>query len=151
MRRNHTGLLAHGRSIAGLVALAVVLAGCAGRAEEIGQGPVYPAVTQLRTLDVQVVRDGTRISLTNTTAQPLGPGLLWLNAWYSLPFDGLGIGQRVELNLGDFRDRYGEAFRSGGFFATDAGDVVVLAQLQTTDGPSEPVLLGLVVVHDLTE
>lgn len=149
MRRTKTLVQRSGALIA-VVGLggSALLGGCSTGPDAIGHGPSYPQLPQALTLDIQVIRSGTTISLTNTTAQPLGTGTLWINAWYSLAFDGLGLGESVTLNLSDFQDRFGDAFRAGGFFATQRSDTVVLAQFETVGDANEPVLYGLVVVHD---
>lgn len=129
----------------------------------IGSGPQYPPVKQPRVVDVQVLRDETEVTMTNTTAAELPPGLLWINAWFSVPFDGLRIGQTVTLRLASFTDRFGTPFRAGGFFATELPDRVVLAQLQpqvTQGAPNDapgslaaltpgfkPEIIGFVVIR----
>ncbi len=106
------------------------------------EGADYPsALKQSRTLDVQVTRNETEISLTNTTAAPLPPGTMWINAWYAREFPGLAVGESLTLNLRDFKDRFGDQFRAGGFWATDRPDRLALAQLE-----SGGELLGLIVV-----
>lgn len=93
--------------------------------------------------------------MTNTTAANLPAGLMWINGWYSRKFDGLGIGQSVTFGLDEFADRYGEAFKAGGFFATELPDRLVLAQIQPvaeSQNSSEPAglkqeLIGLVVIR----
>lgn len=128
-------------SLAACAALA--LAGCATRGTgRIDDGVPYPASkVQGATLDVQVFRDGTDIRFTNTSAAPLGPGRLWLNAWYSRELPPVGVGETIELGLRAFRDRYGQPFRAGGFWAVDPAAPVVLAQVEEQDR-----LVGLVVV-----
>lgn len=128
-----------------------LLAGCSildtRPAPDITYARGYPAqLRQGETLDIQVVRDGTTIRITNTSATALGPGTLWVNRWYSRPIDGLGVGEAVTLPLGEFRDEFGEAFRAGGFFASEDADIVVLTQYETTQAPYGTVLYGLVVV-----
>lgn len=122
-------------------------------------GPAYPsALRQGRTLDVQVFRDGPEIRLTNTTARPLGPGRLWLNAWYSREIPAIGVGESVRYELNDFRDQYGAPFRGGGFFAARNPEALVLAQVEPAGaveagteggegaGAEAAELLGLIVV-----
>lgn len=128
------------------VAAASVVGGCAalgiGEAKVV-EGPAFPdASEQAGVLDIHVIRDGTAITFTNTTARALGPARVWVNRWYGLAIDGLAVGQTVTLELGKFTDRYGQAFRAGGFFATEAAEPVVQVQVQEQTGP----LLGLVVV-----
>ncbi len=125
-----------------LAALALSGAGgCAGQGELI-EGADYPhQLKQVRTMDIQVTRDETEISLTNTTAAPIPPGKLWINAWYVRDFPGLGVGESITLNLRDFHDRYADQFRAGGFWASDRPDKLALAQIETGNE-----LLGLIVV-----
>jgi hypothetical protein len=124
-----------------VAAAACTLASCAPGPNADLAGPEYPIRDQGRTLDIQVVRDETRIRLTNTTARGFGAGRLWINRWYSLPIERLEVGQTLDLDLWDFRDRHGEPFQAGGFFATRKPERLVLAQLESGDE-----LLGLVVV-----
>lgn len=98
-------------------------------------------VKQDRLLNVQVFRDETTITITNTTSDPIAAGRIWANGWYSTEFKGLGVGETVVLNLDEFRDQYGDAFRAGGFFAAKKPERLVLAQIHT-----EGQVLGLVVV-----
>ena len=152
-------------SFLALAAAASLLAasGCSGGPDMIGSGPQYPPIKQSRVVDVQVLRDETEVTMTNTTAADLPAGLLWINAWFSAPFDGLRIGQTVTLRLARFTDRYGTPFRAGGFFATELPDRLVQAQLQpataegtAADAPGSlaalapvfrPELIGFVVIR----
>jgi hypothetical protein len=110
-------------------------------------GPPYPAEkAQTRTLDIQVVRTETTLHLTNTTARAYGKCRLWINRWFSREIDSLGVGETIELRQDSFRDQHGEAFRSGGFFATRKPQKVELVQLETADG-----IVGLVAVGKETE
>lgn len=130
-----TGLLLSGMLLASLPGCGPTLTGDV-------VGPEYPITTrQSAVLNVQVFRDDTHITFTNTTAEPLPEGLLWINHAYSKPFPGLGIAQTATLNLYDFKDQYGEEFRGGGFFATQPPDRVVIIQLQAGEK-----LLGLVTI-----
>lgn len=137
-----------GRGIAVLIAAAAVAssAGCRSGSDVEASGAVYPEnVPQTRVLDVQVVRDETMITLTNTTARGFGRSRLWVNGWYSLEIDGFAVGQTLNLSLHDFKDRYGTPFRAGGFWATRKPERLVLAQIEPLDAqPRE--LIGLVVV-----
>jgi len=123
-------------------AMTVALAACSAGPTEIDDGPNYPALPQSRAVDIQVVRDETDITLTNTTAAPLPPGRLWVNQWYSREFVGLGVGQTVTFDLAEFKDRYGAKLRSGGFWATEFADRLVQLQLHADD-----VVTGLVVIR----
>ncbi len=121
------------------------------------QGPVdyarpYPGrLAQKGNVNIQVVRQTTTIELTNTTARAFGPSTIWLNARYSRPIPELKVGQTLTLSMKEFRDEHGDAFRHGGFFAAEAPDRLVLAQIETTDAEGQPELIGLVVVNGVPE
>ena len=149
-----------------LVLASLAVASCAS--DQTLDGPTYPTLTQGATVDVQVQRDSTDIVMTNTTAKPLPAGRMWINAWFSREFPGLGVGQSLTLDLFDFKDRYNVAFNGGGFFATQRPDRVMQAQIQsgapsaaTADSagtnitPANPAppgeLIGLVVIHSNDE
>jgi hypothetical protein len=132
-----------GLTLAASVALA---AGCQSSNPEFA-GPEYPVdKSQTATLDIQVVRSETSITVTNTTARAYGKSRLWLNRWYSREIESFGVGETIELSLSSFQDQHGEAFRSGGFWATRKPQRVQQVQLETADG-----LLGLVAVGKETE
>ncbi len=120
------------------------LAACTTGPGEHGSHPVYPRnLTQQDTLNIQVSRDVTRITFTNTTAHVFGPSRLWLNGSYGRDVEPIEIGETLTLDLNDFVNEHGEPFRAGGFFAAERPDVLVLAQLELRDPPR---LLGLIVV-----
>ena len=100
-------------------------------------------VARGETLDVQVTRSTTHISLTNTSSRMLSAGTLWLNMRFSRAVDQLAPGQSMTLDLREFRDDLGDTFRAGGFFSKEKPDPVVLAQWQT-DGQ----MLGLVAIAE---
>lgn len=117
------------------------MSGCAGPAQ-IRQGPVYPAaLPRADALDIQVIRRGTKIELTNTSARRFGESTMWLNQRYGLGIKGMEVGETVTLPLGDFLDEYSQKFRAGGFFATKRPEKVALAELAT-----ETEVVGLVVI-----
>ena len=136
------------RRLAAVMAAGAVtlLAGCrTGSRVEAGL-PMYPDdAVQTSVMDVQVVRDDTHITMTNTTARSIGRARMWVNGWYSREIDGFGVGETLRLNLYDFKDAYGTPFKAGGFFATERPEKLVLAQIEPLDvEPRE--LLGLIVV-----
>jgi hypothetical protein len=122
------------------------LAGCKSGSRVDAGFPEYPTdVRQTAVLNIQVVRDDTKITFTNTTARSIGRSRMWINGWYSHEIEGLRVGETLTLDLYDFRDTYSTQFRGGGFFATERPERVVLAQIEPLDvEPRE--LLGLVVV-----
>lgn len=130
------------RTIAAIVlGLFLYLCGCA---TTLAPGPSYPAsLERAGAIDVQAkVRDGA-IEFTNTTASPLPAGRLWVNAWYSAPTPSVEVGETIRIPVGALRDEHGEAMRGEGFFATEAPEEVLLAELQ-----AERRLVGLVVVRE---
>lgn len=124
-----------------LVCVACALGACGGT-PRIVPGPVYPAsAARTGTVDIQVIRRGSKIQLTNTTARAFGPATLWLNERYARPIDGLAVGQELTLPLGEFLDEFSQKFRAGGFFATQNPERLALAELET-----EGKVVGLIVV-----
>ena len=136
------------------IVLACLLVTVGLSACQSGLGPLdraaeYPfEAKQEKTLDIQVVRRGTRISMTNTTATNFGPSRLWLNRRFSFPIAKWDIGETLDLPLKDFLDEFGERFRPGGFFAAEAPDKIVHAQVEVPSAVSEggARMLGLIVV-----
>lgn len=125
----------------GLVPALGGLAGCETSDADHG-GTAYPLDrAQTATLDIQVVRDETTITLTNATARAFPATRMWINQWYSREIPGLGVGETLRLELSEFKDEYGQEFRAGGFWATRKPERLVLAQLEAEEG-----MLGLVVV-----
>jgi hypothetical protein len=136
--------LAHLRAAACalLAAALIALPACRSAPAQIVEGQQYPEkIERGPTLDIQVFRRETTLEFTNTTATPIPASRLWLNAWYSRQFEGLGVGQTVRLPLREFKDRYGESFRGGGFFATELPERLALAELE-----SGGKMVGMVVV-----
>lgn len=124
----------------------LLLGACASNATP---GPRFPdALRQAATIDVQVVRETTTIHFTNTSARAVGPSRLWLNRRYSRQIPPLGIGDSMELDLDQFVDEFGGRFRAGGFFAAEAPERLVQAQLEPLDPAGERSLIGLVVVAE---
>ena len=136
------------RRLAAVMAAGAVtlLAGCrTGSRVEAGLPMYRDDAVQTSVMDVQVVRDDTHITMTNTTARSIGRARMWVNGWYSREIDGFGVGETLRLNLYDFKDAYGTPFKAGGFFATERPEKLVLAQIEPLDvEPRE--LLGLIVV-----
>lgn len=104
------------------------------------------------TVDVQVFRKTSTLDFTNTTAEPLGPGTIWLNRWFSRPLPkAIGVGESVSIPLTEFRDEFGDPFRAGGFFATEAPTALVLCQIETLREGQSPEIIGLVTVQSFAE
>ncbi|MGD9790202.1 MAG: hypothetical protein AB7Q00_01910 [Phycisphaerales bacterium] len=131
--------------------LALGLAACASTIPPKEQWRRFPDVlAQTTTADIQVVRDSTVISLTNTTASPLAPATLWLNRRFARHIPEFAVGQSLTLELDSFVDENGERFRAGGFFASEAPEKLVQAQLELPPSASsqQPQLVGLVVIAE---
>lgn len=116
----------------GVAALALCLGGCRGAAKVTGDGVAYPEGTKVReVLDIQAFRDGTTLTLTNTTPRAFGAATLWANMRFGRDIDGLAVGETLELDLREFKDQFGSKFRAGGFFASERPQRLVLLQIET--------------------
>lgn len=137
------------RGMAGVVAAVALAAGVLGGCQQTAKvnyagARQYPeGRLQTRAVDVQVFRNGTRVELTNTSAETIGGGVMWLNRFYSAEMPELAPGESVTMPLSSFRNEFGERFRAGGFFASRDPDFVVLAQVERGEE-----LVGLVVVQN---
>jgi hypothetical protein len=111
--------------------------------KELPPGPV---------VDVQVFRREKTLEFTNTTGASLGPGTLWLNRRFSRPIkEPIGVGQSVAIPLTEFRDEFGDAFKPGGFWATENPDAVALCQLEVPREGQAAEIIGLVTVQSVAE
>ncbi len=134
------------QAVLSTLTLALFLAACSGVPAPVPYARPYPAIKQSQTLNIQVFRTTKHLELTNTSARAFGPSTLWLNARFSRPIDGLGVGQSLKLPLEEFRDEYSDVFRGGGFFSTEAPERLVLAQIETASADAKADLVGLIVV-----
>lgn len=131
------------------ILIVLVLSGCGSTPVATEERPAYPRhIRQAEVLDIHVLRDETRITATNTSGMNLGPALVWLNGRYSLPIRAWAPGETLTFRLADFADEYGERFRAGGFFSTEAPEPLVLAQVQPE---GEERLIGLLVIGQRPE
>lgn len=133
-----------------LGAAGIGIAGCSS-VEKVDYARAYPAMQAAGVLDVQVFRRDTTVELTNTTAKAFGKGTLWLNRRYARPVAGIAVGESVAFTLEEFRDEYGEPFRSGSFFSGYNPERMVTCELETATNEGEAVLVGFVVVQTLPE
>lgn len=124
-----------------LLAAALLIGACAGKPPEIVNGPAYPDVKQSSVLNIQVIRDGKTITMTNTSSQTFTDARLWAIQWYSHPLPSWKPGETLTLDLSNFTDRYGNHMRAGGFWAVDNPEKLVLLQVEQGDK-----LIGLIVV-----
>ncbi len=121
-----------------VLAAIVSLTACSSPRTNAPWARPYPENPTLSgTADIQVVRDGTQVSMTNTTAREFGPSTVWINMQWSLPIDGFKPGQTLTLDLSQFRNEHQERFRAGGLFSAERPDMVALTQIETAaDGPA---------------
>ena len=116
-----------------LAASALAISGCASH-DVSDYAQEYPQRKPVATtLDVQVVRRATTVTLTNTTPHTFGRCNLWLNQWFVRPIKGLAAGETLELPLHEFVDTHSDSYRGGGFFATRAPDRLVSAHIELED------------------
>ncbi|MBI1190196.1 MAG: hypothetical protein GC200_05875 [Tepidisphaera sp.] len=100
---------------ASLPAALALLGGCAS-APQAGSELSYPDdLRQEKVLDIQVFRRGTTLEFTNTTPQPLGPGILWLNKRFGAQIGEIPVGTRARLGLSATRDSAGDQPEQSGF------------------------------------
>ena len=137
-----------------IVLAGLLLVGCSAKGP-LKPGASYPSIL-IRTepSTIQLVRETRHVEMTNVTARSFGESRIWLNQWYSAEIEGFGVGQTIRLPLTRFTDEFGDSFRGGGFFAAEAPDKLVKAELETdaprTEGTlgGERVLVPLIVVGD---
>lgn len=126
----------------------LMLAGGCSSPGPVRPGETYPTgMTRTEPSNIQLVRQTRTVRMTNTTADSYGPSRIWLNQWYAADIPDLVVGESVELRLSRFEDEFGDSFRGGGFFAAEAPDKIVKAELQTTRN-GRTVLIPLIVVGD---
>ncbi|MFT3686975.1 MAG: hypothetical protein QM783_18985 [Phycisphaerales bacterium] len=112
------------------LALALLLAACSSKPATITNGPIYPDRKQTSVIDVQVIRHTTTVTMTNTSARTFDNARLWANQWYSHELPSWKPGESLTLGLADFKDRYGQPMRAGGFWAIDNPEKLVLMQVE---------------------
>jgi hypothetical protein len=104
----------------------------------------YPAsLHQPRSVDIQVLRDGTEIELVNSTPHSYQNFDLWINQRYVRRVESLAAGQTIRLSLWDFRDELGDVINAGGLFRADEPTPVRLVEIQVDD--TQP-LIGLIAI-----
>lgn len=102
----------------------------------------YPyEIESVRVVDVEVFRDGTKITLANHAPESFADFTLWINERYQAKVDALPLGGMLTISLDSLRDEFGEKFRAGGFFSSQKAQPVVKAEMQSTDS-----LIGLIVI-----
>ena len=107
-------------------------------------GPEYPfGEHTTSTAQIQVFRDGTMISIVNSTASAWGPSRMWLNQRFSRSIDGLAAGQTLDLDLYSFWDEDGESYPGGGFLSTRPSMPVRLIEIEPA---SDEPMIGFVSI-----
>jgi hypothetical protein len=96
------------------------------------------------TIPVEVFRDGTTISIVNSTANAWVNATVWINQRFSAPIAALSAGQTINMDLFGFRDNIGEAFPAGGLWATRRPMPVRLVELQAA---ADQPLVGLIAIR----
>ena len=128
-----------------LLTVASVVTGCQSLQSDPAKASVpYPkSLHEPTSIDVQVIRDDTEITLSNATAQSFADFDLWLNQRYVRHVRALPAGESITLSLWGFHDVRGEPFNAGGFWRTEAATPLWLVEIQT--GPESP-LVGLITI-----
>lgn len=134
---------------ANALALVFFIAGCKSAPTPVNYARGYPVdiAREPKTLDIQVFRHTYSVSLINTAPRSFASSTLWLNRRFSTPINGLQVAEEIELPLKEFADEFSNTFRGGGFFASEAPDSLVMAELETTDEQGQTVMFALVVVR----
>ncbi len=96
------------------------------------------------TIPIEVFRDGTTISIVNSTASAWQDAIIWINQRFSAPLSSLRAGETVQMELSTFRDDIGESFPAGGMWATRRSMPVRLVELQAA--PDQP-LVGIIAIR----
>jgi len=137
-----------------LAAALATMPGCGGGAAVRAQRAElaklsYPADAETgQTLDVRVVREGSRVRLANATPRAYRDMQLWLNRRYVQRVEQLSIGTDNRYRLGRFVNRHGEPFPVAGLLSPRKTEPVVLAELYN---PRAEVRHQLIVQPDETE
>lgn len=134
------------------VGFGVGMTACASPKTRVAWARPYPEATASGGVaDIQVIREETRITMTNTTAREFGPSTVWINMQWALPIAGFKPGETMTLDLAQFRNEYHERFRAGGFFAVERPDTVALTQIETAGVEGKAEMVGLVTVKGAAE
>ncbi len=151
--KHNTRALPTALSLAAGLALLLTLGGCRSEPTPVEWAMTFPeGVRQSTSMDIQVFRRTTSLLLTNTSTRVFGPSRIWVNKQFSLPIDGLAVGQTLDLDLRDFRNEHSESFRAGGFFAIDQPKQISIVQIEVPRASGQGTeLLGLVLVVDEME
>lgn len=120
---------------------ALVLGACSHEEVSIVNGPVYPAIPQTSVENVQVVRHGTTVTMTNTSSKTFENARLWANQWYSHEIALWSPGQTITLEVANFKDKFGTPMKAGGFWAAENPEKLVLMQVE-----QGTTLTGLIVI-----
>lgn len=96
------------------------------------------------TVDIQVFRDGERLTIVNSTARSYDEVDLWLNQRWMHHVAALPAGATVDLSLKHFHDAFGQSFQAGGFWRSYEPTPVRLVEIQPA--PEAP-MIGLITIR----
>ncbi len=96
------------------------------------------------TIPVEVFRDGTDITVVNSTARSWQAATMWINQRFSASMPSLRAGQSITMSLNNFYDDLGVTYPAGGLFATRRRMPVRLVEIQMQD---EAPLIGLIAIR----
>ena len=119
-----------------LLVLALVCGSCSRKNFEadLATRPYPFELHTTDTLPIQVFRDGTQLEIVNATERGWGASTIWVNQQFASEIVELRAGQRLTLDLFEFRNDLGEQFNAGGPLRTRQPTPVRLVELQPGEG-----------------
>lgn len=117
--------------------LLMTISACASKAHitEGTQPRPYPyEAPALEAAEIQIFRDGPKITVASHTVKSFEDFDLWLNERFVRHIDRLEAGDLLELRLNEFINEHGEPFKGGGFFGASEPDPIVKAEIEMADG-----------------
>lgn len=129
----------------GILTSLAFLAGCAPSLYHPERATrAYPMdLHRPQSVDVQVFRDDTSITLVNATPNTYEDVDLWINQRFVHSIGTLAAGETRTISLWDFYDVRGDQFNAGGLFRTREPTPVRLVEIQA--GADQP-LIGLIAI-----
>lgn len=94
-------------------------------------------------VDIQVFRDDTHLTLVNATPNSYREFDLWINQRYMNRIAALPAGETITISLWDFYDERGDQFNAGGLFRTREPTPVRLVEIQPGEDQK---LIGLITI-----
>lgn len=129
----------------GLITSLAFLGGCAPSLYHPERATrAYPLdLHRPQSVDIQVFRDDTSITLVNATPNSYENFDLWINQRFVHSVESLKAGETITISLWDFYDERGDQFNAGGLFRTREPMPVRLVEIQR--GEDQP-LVGLITI-----